>query len=307
MLCVSPVFAGKRGEPQRGPFRCGKCTPCRVQARRVWTFRMSLEASVHEHNSWLTATYSDEFLPSGGSVDKAAWSSFIKRLREYMRLEYGLLFRHFSVGEYGDLSWRPHYHAVLFGYPPCEHGRSTYSRGFTDCCRWCDIVRDHWGLGHIELARVERVQMQYCAGYTMKKMTRRDDVRLQGRLPEFANPSRRPGIGVPGLDSLADALASRGDLVRLSGDVQHFFSNGGHAPLGRLLRDKLRERLCDESASAVRSFLQRERMQALWDDFANDEKSSYAEYLAAEKASRLQKARNLDARLSLTTNKGVRI
>lgn len=309
MLCISPVYNGRdKSKPPTGPHPCGQCIPCRVNARRVWTFRMSLEAQTHLANSWLTLTYSNDFYPDDGSVSKAVHSSFIKRLREEVRIKYGFLFRHFSVGEYGDATGRAHYHSVLFGYPPCVFGKSTYDRGFSDCCEWCDFIRDKWGQGNIELAVVGRAQMQYCAGYAVKKMTRKDDVRLQGRAPEFGNGSRRPGVGVPGLDSLADALAARGDLVTLSGDVQHFFVNGGHAPLGRLLIDKLRERLCHESAAEVRSLLQRERMQVLWDDFKSSEEGSYFEYVEAEKASRLQKARNLEARLKIKQSmEGLRI
>lgn len=74
-------------------------------------------------------------------------------------------------------------------------------------------------------------------------MTRNDDPRLNGRSPEFARMSRRPGIGVFAMDDVADVLL-RFNLVSPQGDVPSSLRHGSREmPLGRFLRGKLRERV----------------------------------------------------------------
>lgn len=71
-------------------------------------------------------------------------------------------------------------------------------------------------------------------------MTSADDVRLNGRAPEFAEMSRRPGIGVPFVrESLGPALAR---YIRREGDIPVTLQHGGkHWPLGRTLRAEIRK------------------------------------------------------------------
>lgn len=81
---------------------------------------------------------------------------------------------------------------------------------------------------------------QYIAGYVTKKMTRSDDPRLQGRLPEFARMSLRPGIGATAMWNVASELM-RYNLEEAR-DVPLALRSGGKiAPIGRYLRGKVRE------------------------------------------------------------------
>ena len=94
------------------PVGCGQCLPCRINKRREWTFRLELEASLHEHNSFVTLTYADQFLPEDGSVNPRHTQLWLKRLRKVLDPRK---VRFFLCGEYGDQTFRPHYHACLFG------------------------------------------------------------------------------------------------------------------------------------------------------------------------------------------------
>ena len=76
-----------------------------------------LEVMEHEASCFITLTYNDENLPNPPVVSKREAQLFIKRLR---KLLYPKLFRYYIVGEYGDKSNRPHYHALLFGVSPTQ-------------------------------------------------------------------------------------------------------------------------------------------------------------------------------------------
>lgn len=232
MLCKNPFV------PAAGPaYGCGQCMPCRFNRRRVWTHRIVLEAAQYEANAFVNLTYSDDNIPEDGSLNPDDLQRWLKRLRKRVSPSR---FRFFAVGEYGDLSERPHYHAGLFNFRSCAYGQSRYSARVVDCCYWCDMVRDTWGLGHVYLGSLEHDSAQYLAGYITKKMTAKDDLRLGGRYPEFARMSLRPGIGGDAMHDVADILLRYGRET--DADVPMALRHGrGQLPLGRYLRRRLRQ------------------------------------------------------------------
>ena len=71
-------------------------------------------------------------------------------------------------------------------------------------------------------------------------MTGKDDARLQGRKPEFARMSLRPGIGAGAMPEVAKASLAV-DYVSRTGDAPGGLRHGSRImPLGRYLRGKLR-------------------------------------------------------------------
>lgn len=147
----------------------------------MWTGRICLEAASHKDPSWfLTLTYGPDSVPASGSLSARDWRAFSK----------GIGVRYFGVGEYGGVHGRPHYHAILFGIPARTVG---------------DLVAERWRQGFVSVSAFCRERAQYVAGYVTKKWTKPNE-ELGDRLPEFSCMSRRPGIGVPGLDWLADWL-----------------------------------------------------------------------------------------------------
>lgn len=195
-----------------------------------------LETLAHGDNSFLTLTYSDDHLPEGGNLVPKHTQDWLKRFR---KATYPLRLRYYLVGEYGTTSERPHYHAAIFGYPPCEYGQSRYTFR-RNCCSRCDLVRDTWGKGNILLGNLETASAQYIVGYVVKKMTSTQDQRLNGRHPEFARMSLRPGIGAYSMDQIADTLKNF-NLDHSMADVPSALQHGKKLlPLGRYLRRKLR-------------------------------------------------------------------
>lgn len=180
---------------------CGRCKGCRLERSRQWAVRCMHEASLFDQNSFVTLTYSDEYLPVGMSLDRRAFPLFMKRLRKELR---GEKVRYYHCGEYGDRFKRPHYHAVLFG---CDfrsdrvvgrlsHG-STLWRSRT--------LEKLWPFGESWIGEVTFESAAYVARYVMKKIT--GDVasdhylsvdeetgEVFRREPEYATMSRNPGI-----------------------------------------------------------------------------------------------------------------
>ncbi|AZL83030.1 replication initiator protein, partial [Apis mellifera associated microvirus 47] len=220
------------------PHPCRQCLSCRINARRIWVARLMLEARCHEHSVFSTLTYAKE--PSDASVHQSHLSSTIHRLRDRCR-RVGASVRFFGVGEYGERLGRPHYHAAIFGLP----GGDT------------SLVDDAWsGLsdrdfssepGFCHHGALTPDSASYLAGYVTKKLTARASAdalaSLGGRSPEFAVMSRRPGIGMLGIEALIEGLNTNAGALFMArtGDVPVSLTiEGRNLPLGRTVRDHLR-------------------------------------------------------------------
>lgn len=199
---------------------------------------MMLEASQHKENSFLTLTYEDA--PEEGVILKD-FQDFLKRFRRKIE---PIKVRYFGVGEYGDVSFRPHYHLALFGFGGCEFGKSRYARYRGNCCFNCDLVRDSWNSGHIYFGRLTVHSAQYVAGYTAKGLTKKDDFNkgvLGDKNPEFARMSRRPGLGTGALEDIAASLLENGYIEKME-DVPNLLLHGEKKmPLDRFSKQKLRK------------------------------------------------------------------
>lgn len=221
---------------------------------------MILEAAEHKDNAFVTLTYSEETLPADLSVRPKVVSDFVKRLRKSTEAK----FRYFAVGEYGDESGRPHYHLALFRFPTCLHGRTRHH--LPVCCVSCETIKAAWTVngnqfGRIEVGTLTPESMAYVAGYINKKMTRDTDPRLEGRRPEFARMSLRPGIGSGMMHNLASTLMELGyDKVDVPAVLEH---GRTQYPLGRYLRRRLRVLIGREPNAPAEALIPSPKMQAL--------------------------------------------
>lgn len=212
----------------------------------MWTGRIGLEAACHSLPSWfLTLTYGPESLPASGSLSGSDWRAFSK----------GIGYRYFGVGEYGGVFGRPHYHAILFGVPARVVG---------------DLVAERWRHGFVQVSSFSKERAQYVAGYVVKKWTKPETEEWEGREPEFARMSRRPGIGVPGLVWLAQWLVTSegAKYIARHKDVPHQVRvDGSMYPLGQTCVRYLRREsgLPDSDPNRVRNA--ELRNQVLEDEF----------------------------------------
>lgn len=214
--------------------------PCRISKKRIWSHRIMLEALQYKDNAFVTLTYDDEKIPVTPdglpTLNPKHLQDWLKRIRKVWEPNK---LRFFAVGEYGDTTERPHYHLAMFNYPSCSYGMSRYAKRL-NCCPQCDAVRDTWGLGHVFLGTLEDHSASYIAGYVTKKLTAKDDYRLNGRHPEFARMSLRPGIGAGAMHEVASSLMEF-DLEHREDDVPSSLRHGSRIlPLGRYLKQRLR-------------------------------------------------------------------
>lgn len=157
---------------------CGSCLGCRQSTARAWALRCHLELQDHPAAVFTTLTYAD----SPQLLWKPDLQLWLKRLRKKMA---ATRIRFFAVGEYGEVTQRPHYHAILYGL----------------CCDHREQIEQTWQHGHTHTVPVTPAAIAYVAGYCQKKigwrLTRQVDSSTGEVLyePPFREMSRRPGIG----------------------------------------------------------------------------------------------------------------
>lgn len=215
MKCKKPF---RKGLIEAG---CRRCLPCWINEQRLWTIRGVLEAGQHLHSSFVTLTKDDEHL-GDGSVSVREAQLFLKNLR-YARGP----FRYLLCGEYGEHTWRPHYHAILFGV---RDGLG---------------VADAWQKGHIHISGVGPESIAYVAGYCLKGAHTTRGMRCLGKSlnPEFRLMSRRPGLGAVAADRIAGFYTSRvgsKSLVKAGAVSPVVRFTKGMWPLGRYLVERIR-------------------------------------------------------------------
>ena len=178
---------------------CGQCIGCRLERSRQWAIRCMHEASLRSSNSFLTLTYDDDHIhwsPITGeqTLYKRDLQLFFKRLRKYLE-KFNVKVRFFACGEYGDNTFRPHYHVILFGWSFPD--RQLYKLSNAGFPYYVSRVLDRiWSLGNCMVADVTFDSCAYVARYVTKKLNgEAGKLKYEGIQPEFVNMSRRPGIG----------------------------------------------------------------------------------------------------------------
>lgn len=244
---------------------CGQCNPCRITKRQEWVFRIMIELRENKFAYFVTLTYNPEHLPDKGTLVKRHLQLFWKKLRE----RHDSKIRYIAVGEYGDKSDRPHYHAIIFTDSEIYlgDGHKSFDTESIIFRSWNEGVDS---LGHVYtvpiLAANDALRIGgYIAGYTVKKFNTVKRMNLDyyvengkniyfcplpkdERIPEFFVSSRRPGIGLSStvVNDLVGkyydyGLARNITDLGISGTkgVHAFRLNGKIFPVGRTLRKKI--------------------------------------------------------------------
>lgn len=216
---------------QRLKLPCGQCVGCRLEYSRQWANRCMLEYQYHSESWFLTLTYNDAHVPvtyyakndDGEAIPALTLSPkgrdlelFWKRLRKAHSDDH---IRYFACGEYGSTTYRPHYHAIVFGLSLDDlrpyGGRSPQGYDYFIS----DSLTECWGLGFVVVGAVTWETCAYTARYVMKKLKGPaaqvySDFNLQ---PEFVRMSRRPGIGRQYYDDHPEIFEH--EYINLSTDV----------------------------------------------------------------------------------------
>lgn len=189
---------------------CGQCIGCRIRKSREWAVRCIHEASLHEHNCFVTLTYNEENCPR--ELRLVDLQLFMKRLRERV----GVKLRYFAVGEYGEKFTRPHYHLLLFGY---DFGDKKYWCGVGKSRQYRSaLLESTWTVGYSTIGSVTPASAQYVAQYCAKVVTgKRKAEYYDGRAPEFLVMSRRPGLGTGWLEKYGNVMFDRDFVITEGG------------------------------------------------------------------------------------------
>ncbi len=148
----------------------------------------------------------------------------MKRLRKkYVPHEpsFSQKIRFYQSGEYGETTFRPHYHACMFNYRPTDgilFSEKNEIKLYTS-----ETLAKIWAKGHVTFGDVTFESAAYCSRYTTSKITGDpaqkhyelidEDGVVHDRLPEYCNPSRRPGIGLPWLSRYGADAYSKDEVI----------------------------------------------------------------------------------------------
>lgn len=216
MLCRRPFRKGVL------EFGCGQCMPCRINRSRQWIGRMLLESMEHPASCFITLTYREERKPKDGNLSKRPLQLFMKKLRQ--RVSPRRL-RFYGVGEYGEKSWRPHYHVLVFGLSLME----------------VETIKECWCEGFVHVGEVSAQSIGYVTGYMQKNMRKKGDPRLGGRTPEFCMMSLKPALGSNAIKPISESLQKEPGAPGIFDGVIQI--GRARYMVGRTLRDKVNQKL----------------------------------------------------------------
>lgn len=155
---------------------CGKCSECRIKKAKEWAARCVAEKMTSSADCWfITFTYDDEHLHyktvfdhDFPVLDKRDPQLFFKRLRKALFGSKKGNLRYFLCGEYGDTTFRPHYHAIIYNLPIPDLkiykviNKTVYYKS--------DFLQHIWINGYVVIGKVNNKTCAYTASYTLKKV-----------------------------------------------------------------------------------------------------------------------------------------
>lgn len=194
---------------------CGHCAACKLTASSSWANRMEMELPYHENAWFVTLTYNNENIPyrytwdnSTGEVITENYSlkfddltKFWKKLRRYIDYhikDYKGQLMYFAAGEYGSVTHRPHYHAIIYDLPIKQEDLKIYKHRDGAVYYNCEWLEKVWGLGYVVIAPAEWKAMAYTARYTTKKIYGKEGKEFYeglGIVQEDNRMSTKPAIG----------------------------------------------------------------------------------------------------------------
>lgn len=160
-MCTSPIL-----RPDRIPFKCGQCIECRLVKRRELAIRIEHEATMRGPSTFVTLTYDDDHLPQHGQLRKRDLQLFLMRLRKSLG-GVGQL-RYVAVGEYGERTLRPHFHAIIFGQTFADD-RFLYQRSHAGDLYFSKFLAKSWTYGVHTIADYSFDCGSYMAKYLVKQ------------------------------------------------------------------------------------------------------------------------------------------
>jgi hypothetical protein len=200
-VCLFPISASlspEGGRPtldKEGSLKlpCGKCHECISKRAVEWATRARHEMSLHDENSFITLTYAPENLNSNFII-KTDFQNFMKKLRKKLKKKISYMVSY----EYGSQFYRPHMHAIIFGYNPnkqmfLKNTNSGYPL-FTS-----PELEELWDKGFHSIAEANEKTAYYIASYALSgkaKTIFHPDTGEEVEISDTMDVSKRPAIGL---------------------------------------------------------------------------------------------------------------
>lgn len=166
MQCTSPMQLGYNEKLNKWlEVPCGKCIACKIRKSREWALRVVHELGYWEKSCFVTLTYANEHLVENASTSKTEFRLFLKRLRKKLSQQKRSM-KIYGCSEYGDQTFRPHYHLILFGVGMDE--KNLIEEAWTSKNPDTGITHT---LGMVHVGSVTFDSARYVAQYIDKKYT----------------------------------------------------------------------------------------------------------------------------------------
>lgn len=216
-MCVFPTAA--RLNPDGGrpildkdgdlKLPCSKCHECKKLNAVGWGTRVKHECSMHDENTFITLTYDEENLP-GPLLVKDEFQKFMKRLRKKTKRRLSYIVSH----EYGSKTFRPHHHAIIFGWEPKEQ------KYLMDSPKGMPLFTSNeltslWDKGFHSIGEANEKTAYYIASYSLKGKEHKICM-PNGQyitVSDQFDTSKRPGIGLEYLKRNYKTLINAGEVL----------------------------------------------------------------------------------------------
>lgn len=164
------------------PLPCRKCVSCLKIRSMTLAVQLGCELQTTQGESqFVTLTYNEQNLPEGHTLNKNHPKLFLKKLRKWINKNYpGLKIRYKLVGEYGERSFRPHYHLAIFGLPSFKD-QELSDKNYTETHKLYEskILTEIWGKGNVIYNHLTPESCLYIAQHSDKKINREVDYSQQ--------------------------------------------------------------------------------------------------------------------------------
>ncbi len=230
---------------------------------------------MHTDNSFITLTYNKQNLPEDGSLNKAHFQKFMKKLRKKTNHKI----RFFHCGEYGQKLQRPHYHACLFGHDFAD--KEFFQNKNDNDLYTSQVLNDTWAKGFATTGELTFESAAYTARYCMKKITGEDahahyqNINTQtGEInqlqSEYTTMSRRPGIGKTWYEKYKSDLFPRDECI-IDGRIMK--PPRYYAKMYQTQEPEKHEQI----KNTRRRFFEKHKQDATWQRLADREKVKHAQ------------------------------
>ncbi len=214
---------------------CRHCEECYSQMRLEWISRATAEMQLHSKALYITLTYRDyndgetilppvaEMVTEEGEILRhhtlryRDFQLFMKRLRKKFPERK---IRFMVCGEYGSRTYRPHYHAIIYGIDVVDFSDMLpHNRNKHGDILFSSVELDNiWQLGYTLTGSADNGTIAYVAGYVAKKFTAvrtKDWYDYTNIVPPFIHSSNRPGLGSEYIQTKFDRFNNEYDYMML--------------------------------------------------------------------------------------------